>query len=382
MRVGIMGGTLDPVHNGHMEIAQAVKEACGLDGILLLPAGDPPHKQRETNRFDRLEMARLAAKTQPGMIVSDMEVMREGTTYTVDTLSELRASQPDTQWVYIIGADTVRVLHKWRHFEKVAGLCEFAAVGRPGYGASAMQEDADRLMREYGARIHLLEVCGPDISSTDVRNAVLEGKSISELVPEPVEKYIRDKGLYLCGMPLDEVKNALEKKLKPGRWQHTLGVADTAKRLAGKYGVDPMRAYLAGLLHDCAKWMSFEDMVNLVSGNVADVTEEELVNEPVLHAPAGMLVAAQEYGVRDPEILSAIRKHTVGSGGMTALEKLIYTADFVEPNRKLFPGLEEARSLAETDLNAATKKCAQLTRDHVIACGGVPDARSLEIIEE
>jgi predicted HD superfamily hydrolase involved in NAD metabolism len=128
--------------------------------------------------------------------------------------------------------------------------------------------------------------------------------------------------------------------------------------------------------------MDYDDMVALVDGNVPDVTEDELRNEPVLHAPAGMIVAARDYGVKDPEILSAIRKHTVGSGGMTQLEKLIYTADFVEPNRKPFPGLEEARSLAETDLNAATKKCAQLTRDHVIACGGVPDARSLEIIEE
>ena len=171
MRVGIMGGTLDPVHNGHLEIARAVKEACGLDAILLLPAGDPPHKLRETNRFDRLEMAYLAAKTQPGMIVSDMEVMREGTTYTVDTLSELCASRPDTRWVYIIGADTVRVLHKWRNFEKVAGLCEFAAVGRPGYAASEMQEDADGLMREYGAKIRLLEVCGP-VATTGGRSFI------------------------------------------------------------------------------------------------------------------------------------------------------------------------------------------------------------------
>jgi len=382
MRMGIMGGTLDPVHNGHLQIAQAVKEACGLDGVLLLPAGDPPHKQRETNRFDRLKMARLAAKLQPGMTVSDIEVMREGTTYTVDTLTQLCAQQPDVEWVYIIGADTVRVLDKWRSFDKVAGLCEFAAVGRPGVSAEFMQQNIDALEKNYGARVRLLDVVGPDISSTDVRNAVAEGRSIDDLVPAAVADYIREKGLYLCGMPVDEVKHKLRLTLKPGRWQHTLGVADTAKRLAVKYGVDPMRAYLAGLLHDCAKWMSFESMAELVRGSVADVTEDELRNEPVLHAPAGMLLAAQEYGVRDPEILSAIRKHTIGGGGMTALEKLIYTADFVEPNRKPFPGLDEARALAETDLNAATKKCAQLTRDHVISCGGTPDPRSQEIIDE
>lgn len=382
MRMAIMGGTLDPVHNGHLQIAQDVKRVCNLDGILLLPAGDPPHKQLSIDRFDRLEMARLAAKSQPGMMVSDIEIFREGTTFTVDTLTQLHAQQPEVEWMYIIGADTVRVLHKWRSFERVAKLCEFAAVGRPGFDASSVQEWADALARDYGAKIHLLDVCGPDISSTDVRNAVAEGKGADALVPPSVAEFIREKGLYLCSMPLEQVKQKLQCALKPERYQHTLGVAETARSLAPRYGVDTNRAYLAGLLHDCAKWMRYEDMVELVRGKVSDVTEEELANEPVLHAPAGMLVAQRDYGVRDAEILSAIRKHTVGSGGMTALEKLIYTADFVEPNRKPFPGLEEARALAETDLNAATKKCAMLTRDHVIRCGGVPDPRSQEIIDE
>jgi len=382
MRMGIMGGTLDPVHNGHLEIAQAVRKVCGLDGVLLLPAGDPPHKTRETNRFDRLEMARLAAKSQSGITVSDIEIMREGTTFTVDTLTQLHEMQPGVEWVYIIGADTVKVLHLWRNFKKVAGLCEFAAVGRPGFDASVVSEYAQALERDYGAKVRLLDVCGPDISSTDVRSAVAEGKPVDSLVPAAVAEYIRQKGLYLCDMPLAEVKMALQKRLKPGRYAHTMGVAETAERLAPRFGVGPKRAYLAGLLHDCAKWMSYEDMVSLVEGNVADVTEDELHNEPVLHAPAGMLVAQRDYGVRDPEILSAIRKHTVGSGRMTPLEKLIYTADFVEPGRNPFPGLEEARRLAETDLNAATKKCALLTRDHVISCGGIPDPRSQEIIDE
>lgn len=382
MRMGIMGGTLDPVHNGHLQIAQAVRAACGLDGVLLLPAGDPPHKQRETDRFDRLAMAQLAAQSQPGMTVSDIEVMREGTTFTVDTLTQLHTQQPDVEWVYIIGADTVRVLDKWRNFGTVAGLCEFAAVGRPGIDRDELLRSVHVLGKNYGVKVHLLDVTGPDISSTDVRNAVAEGRDICGLVPPSVADYIRSKGLYLCGMTMDEVRAKLQKTLKPGRYQHTLGVAETAERLAAKYGVNPKRAYLAGLLHDCAKWMDYDDMVALVDGNVSDVTEDELRNEPVLHAPAGMIVAARDYGVKDPEILSAIRKHTVGSGGMTQLEKLIYTADFIEPNRKLFPGLEEARALAEDDLKAATKMCACLTRDHVIRCGGTPDPRSQEIIDE
>lgn len=382
MKMGIMGGTLDPVHNGHLQIAQAVRKACGLDGILLLPAGDPPHKTRKTDRFDRLEMARLAADSQPGILVSDIEIMRDGTTYTVDTLTQLHQLQPNVEWVYIIGADTVRVLHLWRDFERVAELCEFAAVGRPGVDAAAMCQQLQVLEERYGARVHLLDLSGPDISSTDVRSAVAEGKPIDSLVPAKVAEYIRAKGLYLCAMPLEDVKKALQERLSPERFMHTMGVAETARRLAARYGVAPERAYLAGLLHDCAKGMCYADMVSLVEGRIDDLTEAELNNEPVLHAPAGMLVAQRDYGVRDSEILSAIRKHTVGSGRMTSLEKLIYTADFVEPGRKPFPGLEEVKRLAEIDLDTATRKCAILTRDHVISCGGIPDPRSQEIIDE
>ena len=110
MRMGIMGGTLDPVHNGHIAVARAVCRACGLDGVMLLPAGDPPHKQHRADKADRWAMAQLAVGTLDWMSASDLEITRVGTTYTVDTLEQLSAAQPDVEWVYIIGADTVNVL--------------------------------------------------------------------------------------------------------------------------------------------------------------------------------------------------------------------------------------------------------------------------------
>ena len=319
MRMGIMGGTLDPVHNGHLEIAQAVRRELGLDGVLLLPAGDPPHKNRETDKWDRLEMARRAAAVCPGLSVSDMEVFREGTTFTVDTLTELSEAHPQTEWVYIIGADTLNVLESWRRFGRVAELCEFAAVGRPGVDGSKAQRHAERLRRDFGAKITILNVNGPDVSSTEIRQRVAEGSSIGEMVPEGVAAYIRERGLYLCAMPWQTLEQQLAQKLKPGRYLHTLGVAETARRLADRYGVDPMRARLAGMLHDCAKWMAYGDMVALVRKYVPDADEEEIGTEAVLHAPAGAVVAWREYGVRDREILSAIRKHTLGGPEMTAL---------------------------------------------------------------
>ncbi len=226
----------------------------------------------------------------------------------------------------------------------------------------------------FGAQIQFISMDGPKISSTDIRHRISEGKEVSGLVPDSVNAYIRLKGLYLCDLTWREIDDSLRKRLKPERYRHTLGVAETAYRLSERFGVDPQRARLAGMLHDCAKWMEYSDMVELVQGT--DVDDEELHTKAVLHAPAGMVLAEREYGVRDPEILSAIRMHTLGGAEMTTLDQLIYVADFIEPNRKPFPGLEEARSLAEADISAAAKKCAQLTSAFVIERGGQPHPRT------
>lgn len=379
MRIGIMGGTLDPVHNGHLAIAEAVRERCGLDEILLLPAGDPPHKRREVDRFDRLCMAQLAAEDCPGVVASDEEVRREGTTYTVDTLHALHQRRPDVEWVYVVGADTVRVMDQWRSFGEVARLCAFAAVGRPG--EDGLAEEVRRLEVEFGARIQTMDFDGPDISSSEIRRRVARGESIDGLTPKKVADYIRQKGLYLCALTWSEMEKRLSGRLKPSRFIHTLGVAATAERLAPRYGVDPQRARLAGMLHDCAKSMPADEMRALVRENVPDADEAELAMEPVLHAPAGMVVARDEFGVQDPDVLSAIRNHTLGRRGMSPLETLIFVSDFIEPNRAPFEGLEEARTLAETDLRAAARRCAELSNDFVLRRGGQVHPRTAEMLK-
>lgn len=379
MRIGIMGGTLDPVHNGHLEIAEMVRRECRLDEVMLLPAGDPPHKHREVDREDRLQMARLAVRQRPGMTVSDMEVCREGTTYTVDTLHALRRLRPEDEWIYIIGADTVTALRQWRSFDEVAALCSFAVVGRPGFDEAQVCEEVAALKEQYGAELQFVRAQGPEISSTEIRNRVAAGQDISSLVPEQVEAYIRERGLYLCRYSWTELERILSGRLSPGRFRHTLGVAETAMRLAERNGVDPQRARLAGLLHDCAKPMAYGEMVALAQ-NLEDVDGDELSMEPVLHAPAGVLVAQREFGVKDPEILSAIRCHTLGRAGMTPLEMLIFVADFIEPGRKLFEGLERARALAETDLPAAARLSAELSGRFVISRGGKMHARTEEML--
>lgn len=380
MRVGIMGGTLDPVHNGHMQIAKAALDQLELDRVMLLPAGDPPHKNRPTLKTDRLKMARLAACEAEGVFPCNIEIFRSGTTYTVDTLRELRMNNPSVEWIYIIGADTLDVLDTWRNFGEVAKMCVFAVTGRADEPAS--QACIRELEEKYGARFVVLDFCGPDISSTEIRRRVAKGESIAALVPTSVEKYITDRGLYICGCSKEEIAGILKKTLKPSRYKHTLGVAETARRLADRFGVNPARAEIAALLHDCAKYIPLDEMRRLVAENIEDADALELETVSVLHAPAGAVLARQEFGVQDPGILSAIRKHTLGDAQMSVMDALIYTADFIEPNREDFPGLNDARRLAETDIFAAMRRCAQLTNTHLISQGRRPHPRSLAMLDK
>lgn len=378
MRVGIMGGTLDPIHNGHIQVARAALDLLKLDRVMLLPAGDPPHKKRLTSPKDRFEMVRLAAREMENMFPCGIEINRSGTTYTVDTLRELHQKNPSVEWYYLIGADTLDVLDSWRAFDEVAKMCTFAVTGRADSYASCVR--ASELTERYGARFELLEFNGPSISSSEIRRFVAEGQSIDAFVPTSVCEYIKDHGLYICNCSIEALRTSLECSLKPSRYVHTLGVAETAKRLAPRYGVDPMRAEIAALLHDCAKHLSPEEMQKLVQENIPDVDEREMQNESVLHAPAGAAYASKIFGVRDKAILSAIRKHTLGDKHMSAMDALIYTADFIEPNRSQFEGLDEARQLAEKDIFAAMCRCAQLTNEYLKKQGKTPHSRSVAML--
>ena len=381
MKIGILGGTLDPVHNGHIEIAMAAMAALGLDQVALMPSGDPPHKTRATDRLDRLRMAELAAEGRPGLYASDLEIRRQGRTYTVDTLSTLAVEHPEVEWTYILGADALNKLDTWKEFPHIARLCSFAAVSRPGCDEDLARLRAGAISSCYHTRVDLLPVSGPPLSSTAVRRRVAEGVPIDDCVPGPVADYIRRKGLYLCKYSEAQILDRLKGMLTWHRFTHTLGVADTAQRLAAGCGVEPPRARLAGLLHDCAKSMPLDEMRELVVKNLPDIDEEELDTRAILHAPAGMVMARDVFGVRDASILSAIRKHTVGDGQMSPMDALIYVSDFIEPGREPFPGLEKARKLAEKDIYRAMVCCTQLTAKHLKSQGKHVHPRSQALLD-
>ena len=193
-RIGLMGGSFNPIHCGHVQLARAALLADMVDEVLFLPSGNPPHKHAGlADKRDRLAMVELAVRGEAGMRVCREEVERSGVIYTVDTLTILRSQLPDAQLKYLIGADTLAALDTWRRPQEVIRLCTLLVAARPG------QEDLERQTarwRAMGADIELLPCAPMDISSTAIRAQVAAGQTLDGLVPPQVEAYIRANGLY------------------------------------------------------------------------------------------------------------------------------------------------------------------------------------------
>ena len=204
LRIGILGGTFDPIHLGHLAIAEAALDRLALDRVILIPAGRPWLKsdQMVTSAAHRLAMVRLAIEDRPELEVSSIEVDRPGPTYTVDTLAELRSELGSGVELYLVlGMDSVRELRRWRYPERLFDLCTVVAVSRPDSPDVSSAEIEDSFTSAHG-RIRMVRGPMLDISATDIRLRVAEGRSISDSVPPSVERYIREHGLYLGGISL------------------------------------------------------------------------------------------------------------------------------------------------------------------------------------
>jgi len=197
MRVGILGGTFDPIHNGHVAAAAAAQDTLGLDTISLIPSHIPPHRLDPVGATgeQRFEMARLAAAEHPGWSASRIELDREGPSYTYDTLMTLRGSQI----FFITGADAFAEIATWSRYPAVLDLANFVVVSRPGITLDSLRARVPSAFRDRpsaSTRVILVEAHTPDISSTDIRRRVRAGQSLSGFVPDSVARFIAEHRLY------------------------------------------------------------------------------------------------------------------------------------------------------------------------------------------
>ncbi len=202
MKVGILGGSFNPVHLGHLRIAEETRGRHGLDKVVFIPAGDPPHKELTelASGSDRLEMVKLAIKDNPRFEASDIEVLRPGKSYTIDTVTRLQLQLgAEVELYFIIGADTIRELPTWRSLAELVELCQFVTVARRGFDSGDFEAlrdvVSDLALRNMKAMY--LDIAPVDISASEIRQRVRAGLSIDGLVPGAVESYIVEKHLYL-----------------------------------------------------------------------------------------------------------------------------------------------------------------------------------------
>jgi nicotinate-nucleotide adenylyltransferase len=196
LRIGILGGTLDPVHHGHLFAAEEVRATYGLDRVLFIPCGHAPHKdeRRIAPAEHRYEMCALATGSNPGFAVSRVEIDRPGPSYTIDTLRELRTIRGgDTELFLIIGADALLEIDTWHQPDAVLTEARCLAVPRPGSELSGL---ASVIGKERAARVEVMDLPGLEISATDIRCRVREGRPIRYLTPDAVVAYIAENGLY------------------------------------------------------------------------------------------------------------------------------------------------------------------------------------------
>ena len=196
-RIGIMGGTFDPIHYAHLATAEFIKDKYELDKILFIPSGNPPHKPKDiTNKYDRYNMVLLATKSNKDFLVSDVEVNKEIRSFTIDTLRQLKKMYKNIEIYFITGADAICDIEQWKDVEENFKLATFIAATRPGISPLKAQEKIDQLVKKYNANIISVYVPSLDISSTYIRDQLKENKTIRYLVPEDVEKYIYENKLY------------------------------------------------------------------------------------------------------------------------------------------------------------------------------------------
>lgn len=378
-RIGVMGGTFNPIHEGHLVMARKAMEQAQLSRVMFIPTGRPPHKHEGlASAEDRYQMMLIAISQEKGFEPSRIELDRKGVIYSVDTLTLLHKRFPGAAFFFIIGEDTLHELPTWHEPDRLFGLCDFLVVRRPGSPEGFLQAWSQLTCR--GARLQAVDMPPLAVSSTRIRQAVSQAEIPAHL-SQGVAAYIGLKGLYGAVPWLPQGSawlGELCRLLTPQRFAHTLYVTACARQLAQRHGVDVTQATAAALLHDCAKCLKLSRMQALTKGLVQD--EATLSSGALLHSAAGASMAQETFGVSDQAVLDAIACHTTGRVGMTPLDMVVFLADKIETSRPFYPFLEEIRALSQADLPRAVLLSLETTVNHVKTKRSAVHPATLQVI--
>lgn len=367
-RIGIMGGTFDPIHYGHLMLAEQIRTSFHLDKVIFIPVGKAPHKSLEdaANKQQRFEMTKIATKSNPFFTVSDIEIVKEETTFTIDTIIALRSDLSDQDELFFItGADAILLLDSWKRYEELIKHVTFIGATRPGIDEYSLVQKIDSFKKKYNAKIELFFIPALAISSTDIRTRVGEEKSIRYLLPEAVEKYIHEHFLYKTHHArFFDMLNYLHANLSHKRFTHCIETAHVARQLAIRYNANPIKAEFAGLCHDLAKEYKIKQMIDFID-SFGIFKDPSIIKTPNLaHGEVAAGLLKRNFNIDDEEILDAIRWHTYGHANMSMLSKIVYIADIIEKSRQ-YDGVDEIRALAYNNINAAIIRFNEQCESHL-----------------
>ena len=385
-RIGIFGGTFNPPHVGHIRAARSAIQALNLDRLLLVPVNSAPHKvipEGAPTAQQRLRMLNIAIQADSAMEVSSIELDRGGVSYTFETVESLRQQYPDAELFLLMGSDMFLTFHKWKQPERILAQATLAVFCRGHKDEQQKINVKKQELEESGYKVSVVNHDFVDISSTQLRRLLAFGCA-DEFLPEGVGDYIHQQSLYHVdadwkNLPMEELELVVISLLKPNRVNHVLGCRDTAQRLAKIWGVDETDAARAGMLHDVTKALDGPLQLTLCREYGKILSDFSRRYPKTLHALTGSLVAERIFGENEA-VVAAIESHTTGKAAMNMLEKIIYVADYMEPNRD-FPGVERLRYLAETDMDAALKLGLEMTLEHLKNQGAEVSPESRQALE-
>lgn len=374
-KIGIMGGTFDPIHNGHLFIAEQVRIKYNLDKVLFIPSGQPPHKDglNVSEAIHRYNMVNLAIASNDYFFSSLIEIDRKGNTYTIDTLKQLKTVYLDSEIYFIVGYDTIETIHTWKDYELLPEYTRFVVVSRTTQSAGNLIN----LTEVFIDKVDFFETPVIDISSTEIRQNIYNNKSITYMVDNQVERYIYKHNLYRARWYMEDIMIELKKNVSEKRYIHILGVIDSADELAEKFSVSKEKARLAAIFHDYAKGMSKKSMLEFAKANKLDFDDIEYGNKELMHGKIARHIAQNKYNVNDNDVLNAIEFHTTGRKKMSELEKLICLADYIEKNRE-YPGVDKIRNLVDIDYDLALYTAFNGTIIHLIEENKIVHTRTVE----
>jgi len=382
VRVGIYGGTFNPPHIGHEEAVKTAALQLGLDKLIIVPSGIPPHKPLPPGTAcakDRLLMAQNAFGGLANTEISDIEITSTSPSYTVDTVQIISQKYPNAELFLLCGTDMFLSLESWKGFNTLTKLVTAAVFARDENDRQSIAKFTAHLNDTYSKGCVIIDNEVVSISSSKLREMLPKREGFG-YIKDTNYTYIIDSRLYSAkpdwGWLREKAYSMLEKKRIP----HVAACEDAAVSLAERWGVDVDEAREAAILHDITKRLDTKGHLSVLRESGVTVGEVKPAEDKLLHAKSGAALAYARFGVSE-EVRDAIRWHTTGKAGMSNLAKVLYLADYIEATRS-FAGVEKLRELAYEDIDKAMVMGLEMTLKDVVKRGITPANSTLDAIED